>query len=240
VLLSRDHFANGLRVYGIDQDEQQEYAGRFCAYLGGTTVPIRSIADAEAFEFRQLWNAEVVVWELHESDEGDRGAIFATLKAKLVDYLLAHPGRAAVIVDEAVTVTEDELGARTLGDLVRRGRHFGLEVHVLTQRVTDWFDTRIGRTIQSVAASKWFGQMKPRELYEIAPSLGLSPEERDRMEKAGQGEGLLVTAGRRVWVNLYGHTSPAEFEMANTDLVAVDERRNGHAATTAAAVPTKR
>jgi hypothetical protein len=128
-------------------------------------------------------------------------------------------------------VTEDELGARTLGDLVRRGRHFGLEVHVLTQRVTDWFDTRIGRTIQGVAASKWFGQMEPRELWEIAPSLGITPEELDRIEKAGQGEGLLVTAGRRVWVNLYGHTSPAEFAMANTDVLAVVDfdRRNGHA-----------
>jgi hypothetical protein len=31
VLLSRERFANGLRIYGIDQDEQQEYAGRFCA-----------------------------------------------------------------------------------------------------------------------------------------------------------------------------------------------------------------
>jgi hypothetical protein len=39
--------------------------------------------------------------------------------------------------------------------LVRRGRHLGLEVHVLTQRVNDWFETRIGRTIQSVATSKW-------------------------------------------------------------------------------------
>ena len=84
-----------------------------------------------------------------------------------------------------------------------------------------------------------------RELYEIAPSLGISPEERDRIEKAGQGEGLLVTTGRRVWVNLYGHTSPGEFAMANTDVVMstdVDEGensslypgRNGHAATTAA------
>ena len=103
--------------------------------------------------------------------------------------------------------------------------------HVLTQRVTDWFDSRIGRTIQSVAASKWFGQMEARELYEIAPSLGISPEERDRIEKAGQGEGLLVTTGRRVWVNLYGHTSPGEFAMANTDILADgehDERRNGH------------
>jgi len=125
------------------------------------------------------------------------------VKAKLVEHLLSHPGPAAFIVDEAVTVTDDELGARTLGALVRRGRHFGLDVHVPTQRVTDWFDTRIGRTIQSGAASK-FGQIEPRELYEIAPSLGLSPEERDRIEKAGQREGLLVTAGRRVWVNLYG------------------------------------
>jgi hypothetical protein len=58
-------------------------------------------------------------------------------------------------------------------------------VHLLTQRMTDWFDSRIGRTIQSVAASKWFGQTEAREVYEIAPSLGISPEERARIEKAG-------------------------------------------------------
>jgi hypothetical protein len=52
---------------------------------------------------------------------------------------------------------------------------------VLTQRVTDWFDNRIGRTIQNVAASKWFGQLEARELYEIAPSLGILPEEHDRI-----------------------------------------------------------
>ena len=38
-----------------------------------------------------------------------------------------------------------------------------------------------------------------------------------------------MTTGRRVWVNLYGHTLPGEFEMANTDgLADVDDRRNGH------------
>jgi hypothetical protein len=80
--------------------------------------------------------------------------------------------------------------------------------------------------------------LEARELYEIAPSLGTTPEERDRLERAGQGEGLRVTAGRRVWVNLYGHTSPAEFAMANTDVlvedVDVDDRRNGHAREVAA------
>jgi hypothetical protein len=171
MLLSRERFANGLRVCGIDQDEQQEYAGRFLSYLGGSRVPIKNLASAEDFSFANVTNPDVVIWDLHESDERDRGAIFAALKAHLA-HLLEHPGRAAFIVDEAVMVTEDELGARTLGDLVRRGRHFGLEVHVLTQRVTDWFDSRSGRTIQSVAASKWFGQMEARALDEIAPSPG--------------------------------------------------------------------
>jgi hypothetical protein len=71
--------------------------------------------------------------------------------------------------------------------------------------------------------------MEPRELFEIGPSFGLSPEERDRIEKARQGEGLLVTTGRRVWVNLYGHTSPREYAMAHTDVVLdVEDGKNGH------------
>jgi hypothetical protein len=41
-----------------------------------------------------------------------------------------------------------------------------------------------------------------------------------------------MTTRRRVWVNLYGHTSPGEFAMANTDVD--DDRRNGHAAKAAA------
>jgi hypothetical protein len=100
----------GCACTGIDQDEQQEYAGRFCDYLDGTSVPIRNVADAEVFAFGQLANPDVVIWDLHESDERDRGAIFAALKLRLVDHLLACPGRAAFIVDEGVTVTEDDLG----------------------------------------------------------------------------------------------------------------------------------
>ena len=64
-------------------------------------------------------------------------------------------------------------------------------MHVLTQRVTDWFDTQIGRTIQTTSATQWYGQMEARELYGFAPSLGISPEERELLERAGQGEGLL-------------------------------------------------
>jgi hypothetical protein len=240
VYLSREHFANGVRVYVIDQDEQQEYAGRFCTYLGGSRVPIRTLADAEAFAFDQVANPDVVVWDLHESDEAERGAIFATLKAKLCAYQLSgRKRRCALVIDEAVTLTEDEPGRKALGDLARRGRHFGVELHTLTQRLTDWLDTGIGRAIQSNAANGWYGQMEDRELREIVDKgTELSAEEQERIRKAGQGEGLLLTAGRRVWVSLYGHTSEAEFEAFNTDrdeLEADDgeelakDRRNGHA-----------
>jgi hypothetical protein len=41
----------------------------------------------------------------------------------------------------------DHRPLRTLGDLVRRGRHFGLEVHVLTQRVTPRADLEVGIVI---------------------------------------------------------------------------------------------
>jgi hypothetical protein len=61
VLLSRERFANGLRVYGIDQDEQQEYAGRFCDYLGGSRVPIRLVEDADRFSFVDVVNPDVVI-----------------------------------------------------------------------------------------------------------------------------------------------------------------------------------
>ena len=63
VLLSREHFANGLRVYGIDQDEQQEYAGRFCDYLGGARVPIRTPVEAVEFTFADVANPDVVIWD---------------------------------------------------------------------------------------------------------------------------------------------------------------------------------
>ena len=59
-------------------------------------------------------NGNVVMWDLHESDEAGRGQIFAELKRKLCAHLLATRGRAALIVDEAVTVTEDEHGRKAL------------------------------------------------------------------------------------------------------------------------------
>src|SRR5207253_9089765 len=125
VYLSREHFANGLRIYGIDQDEQQEYAGRFCDYLGGRRVPIRTLAEAEGFHFIGVnlgpgRNDDVVIWDLHESDETERGLILAELKRQLCAHLVASHGGGAVVVDAAVTGSDAEPGRRARGDADRR------------------------------------------------------------------------------------------------------------------------
>jgi hypothetical protein len=71
--------------------------------------------------------------------------------------------------------------------------------------------------IQSIAASQWYGQQLPTELARVADVLRLSPAEREFLQGAGIGEGLLVAMGQRVAMSLWGHTSPEEYAMANTD-----------------------
>jgi hypothetical protein len=66
--------------------------------------------DAEWFAFAEVRNQDVVISDLHESDERDRSAIFTQPKRRLVEHMLSSSGRAAFIVDEAVTMTEDGAG----------------------------------------------------------------------------------------------------------------------------------
>jgi hypothetical protein len=91
------------------------------------------------------------------------------------------------------------------------------------------------RTIQSVAASNWFSQLEPPELYEIAPSFRLSPEERELIETAAKGTPARHDRAARV-----GHCtatpSPGEYAMANTDVLADVDDGNTHGAAYRAAI----
>jgi hypothetical protein len=50
LLWSRLHWAQGVRIFGIDQDEQHEHCGRFLTYLGGRKLTPRDSQDAAAIE----------------------------------------------------------------------------------------------------------------------------------------------------------------------------------------------
>ena len=175
----------------------------------------------------------MVILDLSEVDEDKVGSIFAAWAKVVKTHMLAHPGRSILFVDEAVTVSEDAAGDRALRDCFQRARHWGQSSHVLTQRPSSWFNTRVGRAIQGNCDAFWCGAQQPREVQEVAEALELTDEERTAVRKAGIGTGLLVSGQRRVWLDLYEKLSPAEYEAFHSDpvvapvVVPIDARKRG-------------
>jgi len=218
--LCREHFQNDMRIFVVDSDEQHEYAGRFCDYLQGRRVPVTSLADLDALELAR--DAGVVVFDLSacpDDDAGTWGLCFARIKELVQAHVLQYPasGKTAFVVDEATMAAEDAAAAVALGDAIARWRHFGIAVHVITQRPSDWFNTALGRRVQGNAGTWWCGQQSPREVDEVSNALRLSASEKEQVERAGRGQGLLVTLDRRVWTNLFEKASPAEYAAFHTD-----------------------
>ena len=78
--LSREHFQNDRRLFVIDGDEQLEYAGRFCRYLGGLAIPVRKLEDLDDFEDRVGRDARVVVFDLSRCPDDLYGQAFKRCK----------------------------------------------------------------------------------------------------------------------------------------------------------------
>ncbi|MDQ6671041.1 MAG: hypothetical protein M3069_09865 [Chloroflexota bacterium] len=219
MLWSRLHLVQGIRIFGIDQDEQHEHCGRFLEYLGGRKLTPRDAVDVSEIELHP--DDGVVILDLSELDEQEAGAVYAAWTQVVKGHMLAHPGRSIMFVDEAVTISEHPAGARALRDSFQRGRHWGQSSHALTQRPSDWFGTRVGRAIQGNCDAWWCGAQQPREMDEVAKALRLADEEHELIEGAGIGTGLLVSGQRRVWLDLFDKLSPGEYAAFNSDPVVV-------------------
>jgi hypothetical protein len=216
--LARRHFADRLRVFMWDADEvQHEYADRFTTFLQGIRLEVRSLEHMADVQLDPRW--QVVALDVSGMPADQQPAAFARWKRIVEEHVLAFPGESAFLIDEATTLAEarDQSGALALGEAVQTWRKRGIECHIITQRVSDWFGTAIGRKIQGNLAVKWYGAQEDSELYEVARRVNLSDEERDRIGGAGIGQGLLVAFGRRVWADLYDHAAPFEFDAYQTD-----------------------
>jgi len=217
MIWSRLHLLQRIRIFGIDQDEQREHCGRFLEYLGGRRIVQRNAQDTAEIELHH--DDGVVILDLSERDEELAGPIFAAWCKVVRTHMLAYPGRSILFVDEAVTVSEDPAGDRALRVAFQRARHWGQSSHVLTQRPSSWFGTRVGRAIQGNCDAWWCGGQQPREVQEVADALELTDEERALVRKAGIGTGLLVSGQRRVWLDLFDKLSPSEYAAFHSDPV---------------------
>jgi hypothetical protein len=72
LLWSRLHLIQGVRIFGIDQDEQHEHCGRFLEYLGGRKLAPRDARDAADIVLHAADG--VVILDLSDVDEDKVGA----------------------------------------------------------------------------------------------------------------------------------------------------------------------
>jgi hypothetical protein len=218
VLQARLAEGQNVRVFGVDQDEDEEYT-RLAEYLDGQVLRLGPPDRTDGWP--ELAAVDLgktcTIFNLAQVPEQHRAEVFSQIKHLVWSWVQEHGGPASFIVDEAVTLLRHEQAANQLEDLVRRGRHIQLGGVFITQRVADFFNTTCGQVIQAIASSQWYGQQLPTELARVADILRLSPAEREFLQQAGIGEGLLVAMGQRVAMSLWGHTSPEEYAMANTD-----------------------
>lgn len=216
--LARRHFADRLRIFMWDADNAtHEYAGRFCSFLKGISISLKTLEDVDRIELDPVW--QVVAFDVSEMPHELLSAAFAKVKLLVENHVLETPGETAFVIDEAMMLAEhpDPQGARALGDAVQRWRKYGIECHVITQRVSDWFGTSVGRKVQGNLSVKWYGAQEDSELYDISKHVRWSPEETDRVASAGIGQGLLVAFGRRVWADLFEHAAPFEMDAYSTE-----------------------
>ena len=225
MLWSRLHLLQGIRIFGIDQDEQHEHCGRFLAYLGGRKLEPRDAQDATEIELHP--HDGVVILDLSQRTERESAAIFAAWVDVVKRHMLAYPGRSILFVDEATRLLPDASEAapapeyaaaeRALRQCFERSRHWGQSSNAMTQRPSTWFGTAVGRAVQGNADAWWCGGQMPRELGEVADDLELSDEERRFIRGAGIGQGLLVSGLRRVALDLFDKLSPDEYAAFHSD-----------------------
>lgn len=236
ILDSRLLFAGVIEeAFYLDQAEESadgEY-GRFARYCGGEVRKLykatweldleRALADIPSGELPR-----VVVLNVAELTTDERCRAFVAFKhavftrAATKERDTGYPRkRRALRVDEVWSHAEDQEAARETEDIVRRGRHLKLSGGFATQRPMEALDSRLGRVIQSLCATQWYGMMMPAEISDVAARLRWTNEQTRLIESFGQGDGMLVAGLHRVAFRV--DFSREEFKMAQTDRVTDDE-----------------
>ncbi len=148
---SRKAFQHDVSLWAIDSDEQHEYSGRFCAYLHGQAPAIRAAGDVDQVPITRL--SRVVVWDLSECPDEEFGPAFVRICDRLIEYVAQHQAPTDFLVDEAVKILRSDAAAARLNDLIQRGRHWGIGVNIVTQLVSDWFGSQLGRRVHGLVDS---------------------------------------------------------------------------------------
>jgi conjugal transfer ATP-binding protein TraC len=120
-----------------------------------------------------------------------------------------------LVIDEAWTLVQTEVGGKFLASVARRARKYFLGLTVISQDVGDFLGTEQGRAVLQNSALKLLLRQDASAIDRVVETLKLSDGERDLLLRLGKGQALLCTPETRVAVEITA--APAEHRLITSD-----------------------
>lgn len=126
----------------------------------------------------------------------------AVILTSILSAIDRRDGRMIVVVDEAHRVTCDPDAGEVLGQLVRQARKYGAGVWMASQKIEDFVQTDLGRTLAATAATKLVLGSEEAVVQDVAEVFRLTPEEVKAINPMMQGRGVLLSGSERSVVHV--------------------------------------
>jgi hypothetical protein len=123
--------------------------------------------------------------------------------------------RKTLIIDEAWSLLRFAEHSRSIFELIKTARKFGLGIVIITQEVEDLLSSPAGKTILANTAWKYLSRQEPACIVELAEKFHLNQEEQHYLLTSMPGEGLLFAMNDHIPLRVI--PSPSEMELITTN-----------------------
>ncbi|MDD3159988.1 MAG: ATP-binding protein [Candidatus ainarchaeum sp.] len=123
--------------------------------------------------------------------------------------------RKTLIIDEAWSLLQFAEHSKSIFELIKTARKFGLGILIITQEVQDLLESNAGKTILANTSWKYLSRQEPATINELAEKFHLNQEEQNYLLTAIPGEGLLFAMNDHIPLKVV--PSPEEYELITTN-----------------------
>jgi hypothetical protein len=185
-------------------------SGAYAGLLAGPTT-IRPTGHLVTFDLRALPEQTRPLGTLLALD-----AIWRHVSHPTLDPT-GRPRARIVVVDEAWTLLQTAAGGQFLARMARSSRRHLAGLTIATQDAADVLSSDLGRAVIHNAATQVLLRQSTQVIDDVVRTFDLTHGERDFLLRAGQGQGIIATAGRRMAVQTVASLG-TEHSLITTDL----------------------
>ena len=132
--------------------------------------------------------------------------------------------RKTLVIDEAWSLLRFAEHSKSIFELIKTARKFGLGIIIITQEVQDLIESSAGKTILANTAWKYLSRQEPATIQELAEKFHLNGEEQNYLLTAMPGEGLLFAMNDHIPLRVV--PSPQEYELITTNPDELQKRED--------------